>query len=114
MQNDTSELDQLQSAYKAAVEESIAAIKQEETLASVNHSVAEVDQWETGTLRRRQNSQQGESCEEEIRRRAAREVLWLLNRNNAYHNGDARIGLVRICAGARGNCVPGKHFDCVG
>jgi hypothetical protein len=46
MPNDTAELDQLQSAYKAAVEEWIAAIKQEETLASVNHSVAEVDQWE--------------------------------------------------------------------
>ena len=36
MQDDTSELDQLQSTYKAAVEEWIAAIKQEETLASVN------------------------------------------------------------------------------
>ena len=46
MQDDTSELDQLQSTYKAAVEEWIAAIKQEETLASVNHSVAEVDKWE--------------------------------------------------------------------
>jgi hypothetical protein len=46
MQDDTSELDQLQSAYKAAVEEWIAAIKQEEALASVNHSVAEVDEWE--------------------------------------------------------------------
>jgi hypothetical protein len=43
---DTSNLDQMQSAYKAAVEEWIAAIKQEEALASVNHSVAEVDKWE--------------------------------------------------------------------
>jgi hypothetical protein len=46
MQNDTLELDKMQTAYKAAVEEWIAAIKQEEALASVNHSVAEVDQWE--------------------------------------------------------------------
>jgi hypothetical protein len=45
MQNDT-ELDQMQGAYKAAVEEWIAAIKQEEALASANHSVAEVDKWE--------------------------------------------------------------------
>ena len=44
--NDTSELDQMQSAYKAAVEEWIAAIKQEEALASVNHTIAEVDKWE--------------------------------------------------------------------
>jgi hypothetical protein len=46
MENDPLELDQLQSAYKAAVEQWIDAIKQEEALASVNHSVAEVDQWE--------------------------------------------------------------------
>ena len=46
MLTETLELDQLQSAYKSAVEEWITAIKQEEALASVNHSVAEVDQWE--------------------------------------------------------------------
>ena len=43
---DTSELDQMQSAYKAAVEKWIAAIRQEEALASVNHTIAEVDKWE--------------------------------------------------------------------
>ncbi len=43
---DTIELDQMQAAYKAAVEQWIAAIKQEEALASVTHSVAEVDKWE--------------------------------------------------------------------
>ncbi len=42
----TSELAQLQSAYKAAVENWIGAIKHEEALASGNHSVAEIDQWE--------------------------------------------------------------------
>ena len=46
MQNGTSELDQMQAAYKAAVEEWIAAIKHEEALASVNHTIAEVDKWE--------------------------------------------------------------------
>jgi hypothetical protein len=46
MQNDASELDKMQTVYKAAVDEWIAAIKQEEALASVNHSVAEVDKWE--------------------------------------------------------------------
>jgi len=39
-------LDQMQAAYKAAVEEWIAAIKHEEALASVNHTIAEVDKWE--------------------------------------------------------------------
>jgi hypothetical protein len=46
MQDDTLELDGFQGAYKAAVEEWISAIRHEEALASVNHSVAEVDQWE--------------------------------------------------------------------
>ena len=46
MENKDADLDQMQSAYKAAVEAWIAAIREEETLASVNHSVAEVDKWE--------------------------------------------------------------------
>jgi len=40
------ELDEMQAAYKNAVEAWIAAIRNEEALASVNHSVAEVDRWE--------------------------------------------------------------------
>jgi hypothetical protein len=40
------ELDRMQGAYKTAVEEWIAAIRHEEALASVTHSVAEVDKWE--------------------------------------------------------------------
>ena len=51
MQNDTSELDQMQAAYKAAVEEWIVAIKEEEALASVDHTVAEVDKWEGAHFR---------------------------------------------------------------
>jgi hypothetical protein len=43
---DISELDQMQSNYKAAVDAWVTAIRQEEALASVNHTVAQVDQWE--------------------------------------------------------------------
>ena len=46
MDDQHSNLDELQAAYKAAVEEWISAIRKEEALASVNHSVAEVDLWE--------------------------------------------------------------------
>lgn len=46
MQDDNAELDRMQNAYKAAVEEWIAAIKKEEELASVDHSIADVDKWE--------------------------------------------------------------------
>ena len=43
---DISKLDQMQSAYKAAVDAWIAAIRHEEELASVDHTVAQVDEWE--------------------------------------------------------------------
>jgi hypothetical protein len=45
------ELDQMQAAYKAAVEEWIAAIKEEEALALVNHTIAEVDKWEGASFK---------------------------------------------------------------
>ena len=46
MSSEHPELDELQMAYRSAVEEWIAAIRKEEALASVNHDVAEVDHWE--------------------------------------------------------------------
>lgn len=46
MDVEDAELDRLQSAYKAAVDSWITAIRAEAALASVNHSVAEVDSWE--------------------------------------------------------------------
>ena len=45
------ELDRMQAEYKAAVEAWVAAIRQEEALASVNHSVAEIDHWEAAHFR---------------------------------------------------------------
>jgi hypothetical protein len=46
MTEDISELDRLQLAYKVAVDEWVIAIRDEEALASVNHSVAQIDRWE--------------------------------------------------------------------
>ena len=46
MSGEHPELDALQAAYKDAVEAWIAAIRKEEALASVNHEIAEIDQWE--------------------------------------------------------------------
>jgi DNA-directed RNA polymerase specialized sigma24 family protein len=43
---DRTELDRMQSAYKAAVNLWIDAIRSEEALASAIHEVAEVDKWE--------------------------------------------------------------------
>jgi hypothetical protein len=46
MDDDDAELDRLQSAYKAAVDTWITAIRAEAELASVHHTVADVDTWE--------------------------------------------------------------------
>jgi hypothetical protein len=43
---ETTVLDAMQANYKAAVDEWVAIIRSEEALASVNHSVAEIDAWE--------------------------------------------------------------------
>ncbi|MTV30431.1 hypothetical protein GJ654_05430 [Rhodoblastus acidophilus] len=43
---DYPELDTLQTAYKAALEQWISAIRTEEALVCVNHTLAEVDRWE--------------------------------------------------------------------
>jgi hypothetical protein len=56
---DDSDLDLKQSAYKAAVDAWIAGIREEEALASGDHSVAEVDRWEEADFR-----------EEELRKKA--------------------------------------------
>ncbi len=46
MTTDTAELDRLQAEYKEAVDAWIDSIRLEESLASGDHSVAEVDAWE--------------------------------------------------------------------
>ena len=45
------ELDQLQADYKAAVDNWVKAIREEEALASGNHDVAELDKWEAAHFR---------------------------------------------------------------
>ena len=50
MSDEHPELDELQSRYKTAVEAWIASIRREEALASANHSLTEIDQWEQAHL----------------------------------------------------------------
>lgn len=72
MEHDTSHLDEMQRAYKAAVEAWIAAIREEEDLASQAHSLAEVDKWEAAHFREEQFRQRARKAkkayEEAIRR----------------------------------------------
>jgi hypothetical protein len=48
---EVSDLDQMQAAYKEAVEQWIKAIREEEALASADHSEAEIDAWEAADFR---------------------------------------------------------------
>jgi hypothetical protein len=48
---EVSDLDQMQAAYKEAVDAWVSAIREEEALASVNHSEAEIDAWEAADFR---------------------------------------------------------------
>ena len=43
---DEAKLDRLQADYRKAVDEWVTAIRAEEALAAVHHSVAELDKWE--------------------------------------------------------------------
>ncbi|HTR14763.1 MAG TPA: hypothetical protein VMI72_16300 [Roseiarcus sp.] len=46
-----SKLDELQAAYRTAVDEWVKAIRAEAALASVDHSVAKLDEWEQAHFR---------------------------------------------------------------
>ena len=50
MAEDFPELDRMQKNYKAAVDAWVTAIRHEEILASVNHTVAQIDQWENAAM----------------------------------------------------------------
>jgi len=65
LQNENAELDRLQTAYKAATEEWRAAIGEEEALASVNHSVAEVDRWEVAHFREEEHRNKAKTAKTE-------------------------------------------------
>ncbi|HEX4038030.1 MAG TPA: hypothetical protein VHX37_08230 [Acidobacteriaceae bacterium] len=65
MSEKVSHLDQLQQVYKAAVDEWVAAIRHEEALASVNHSVAEVDAWEQAAMAEDQARTRAKSAKKE-------------------------------------------------
>ena len=72
------ELDQLQAAYKAAVENWVTAIREEEALASGNHNIAELDEWEARPFPRAQAAQRSRLSQAPLRRRAAPRILRLL------------------------------------
>jgi len=84
MSGEHPELDQLQAAYKDAVESWIAAIRKEEALASVNHDVAEVDAWEQAHFEE-DDIRNTVKAAKEVRGRAARQILRVLGFGSRMH-----------------------------
>ncbi len=62
---ETAELDRLQAAYKAAVEEWVVKIREEEALATVDHTLAEVDEWEQAHFRQREAHEKANAAKAE-------------------------------------------------
>jgi hypothetical protein len=60
-----SDLDQLQTAYKSAVDHWITAIREEEALASVDHSEADVDAWEAAGFREEDARQKAKNAKKD-------------------------------------------------
>jgi len=59
------ELDRLQAAYKTAVEEWVTKIREEEALASVDHTLAQVDEWEQAYFRQKEAHEKANAAKEE-------------------------------------------------
>ena len=75
MSSEHPELDELQTAYKTAVEKWISAIRNEEALASANHSMTEIDQWEQAHLDEDEMRTAVKAAKAQLRGRAARKFF---------------------------------------
>ena len=64
-QNEHAELDRLQAAYKAATEAWVTAIREEEALASVDHTLVQVDEWEQAHFRQKDAQEKAEAAKAE-------------------------------------------------
>lgn len=65
IENQNAELDRLQAAYRLAVGEWIIAIRDEEALVSVDHTLVEVDQWENAGFRQKEAANKANTAKEE-------------------------------------------------
>jgi hypothetical protein len=59
------DLDQMQAAYKTAVDHWITMIREEETLASAAHSEAEIDAWEAAGFREKEAREKAKQAKKE-------------------------------------------------
>jgi hypothetical protein len=57
-----SDLDQMQAAYKSAVDQWIGSIREEEALASIDHSEADVDAWEAAGFREKSTREKAKTA----------------------------------------------------
>ena len=65
MAAEIADLDQMQSAYKTAVDHWITTIREEEALASTDHSEAEIDAWEAAGFREEEARERAKQAKKE-------------------------------------------------
>ena len=70
---ETTELDRLRQAYKTAVDQWVAMIRQEEDLATPDHSMVQMERWDTAGFREQDAMEKAKAAKEEYKS-ALREV----------------------------------------
>ena len=75
MQQELSKLDHLQATYKAAVDEWVSAIREEEALASVEHSIVKIDQWEAAHFKEEELRTKVETAKNEYENQLREEIF---------------------------------------
>ena len=89
MPDQIAEFDGMQSAYKAAVEEWISAIRREEALASVNHTIAQVDQWEAAHFKEEELRNKAKAAKKQYEDALRRKFFNFLDSNKTAELPDA-------------------------
>ncbi|HSZ62697.1 MAG TPA: hypothetical protein VK828_12925 [Terriglobales bacterium] len=72
------DLDQLRLAYKKTIDEWVGAIRAEEALATPDHSMVAMEQWDDAHFREHDAHEKVTVARDAYKRRAARRELWHL------------------------------------
>jgi hypothetical protein len=64
---DTTELDRLRGAYKVAVDQWVAAIREEEDLATPDHSMLQMERWDAAGFREQDAQEKAHKAKDEYK-----------------------------------------------
>ena len=67
MNMETTELDRLRQAYKTAVDQWVATIREEENLATPDHSMVQMERWDAAGFREQDAMEKAKAAKEEYK-----------------------------------------------